>query len=64
MSTGVLKEIPLKVDNGLIGEGRELNTPRNIPAQAGNRSTLRLAPPLFLEFIVAHSMAGKFICCG
>ncbi len=49
------------MDNGLIGEGRELIPARNIPVLAGDSSTLRLAPPLFLEFIVAHSTTGKFI---
>ena len=53
------EKIPLKEDNGLIGEGRELNTPRSIPIFAGNSSTLRLAPPLFLKFIIAHSLAEK-----
>jgi hypothetical protein len=62
MSIVFFKQIPLKVDNGLIGEGRELNPARNIPALAGDSSTLRLAPPLFLEFIVAHSTAGKLLC--
>ena len=50
-------KILLKEDNGLIGEGRELIPGRNTSAPAGDGSSLRLAPPLFLEFIVAHSMA-------
>ncbi len=51
--------IPYELENGLIGEGRELIPARNIPVLAGDSSTLRLAPPLFLEFIVAHSMAEQ-----
>ena len=43
------------MDNGLIGEGRELNV-------CGNRSALSddslIAPALFLKFIIAHSMPG------
>jgi hypothetical protein len=43
------------VDNGLTGEGRELK-------DCGNKYIVhisRLATPLFLEFIVARSLAMK-----
>jgi len=51
----------VKADNGLAGEGRELRITRNISAFADNGSFIRLALPLFLEFIVAHSMQQKII---
>ena len=57
-------QIPFKKDNGLTGEGRELRITRNISASADNSSFVRLAPPLFLEFIVAHSIQRKAISYG
>jgi len=50
------------VDNGLIGEGRELNRGGNTSVLEDSSSIVRLAPPLFLEFIVAHSMAEQIAC--
>ena len=49
------------MDNGLIGEGRELIPALNVPAMAGDSSIQRLASPLFLEFIVVRSTTATCI---
>jgi len=46
------------MDNGFTGEGRELKSDDNRPVFAGYSSGIRLATPLFLEFIVARSLAS------
>ncbi len=45
------------MDNGFTGEGRELKIDDNRSVFAGYSLAIRLATPLFLEFIVARSLA-------
>jgi hypothetical protein len=49
----------MKMDNGFIGEGRELKINDNRPVITDYSSFNRLATPLFLEFIVARSLATR-----
>ena len=51
------RQTSLKMDNGFIGEGRELKINDNRPVFTDYSSVNRLATPLFLEFIVARSLA-------
>lgn len=52
----MLKETLSNLNNGLIGERRELKAGHNTSV-LDDSSIHRLAPFLFLEFIIAHSSA-------
>lgn len=52
----MLKETLSNLNNGLIGERRELNFGDNTSALIDDSSAVRLAAFLFLEFIIAHSL--------